>query len=165
MQYFVLQEIKMNLSGLLAFTLSLCLYFWFTTFYVYASLFTFITIGVIFLSLGFVFDTENHKITNIYTFLGISFGVWKKLPEIEYISVLRVIEQDKSFQASSATFVNKNTGNYEYQINLVLNDKSKKPITLLTTNLNNALNKGIELGKYLNIRVFDSTSPNKHWIE
>ena len=45
---------------------------------------------------GFELNLEERKYRNVYSIFAINFGFWKKLPEIEYISVFKTIKNSRS---------------------------------------------------------------------
>lgn len=90
------REIKPRLSPLLIIVLALNIVMWISASYLIGSLFTIIVVGVIFISNGYKIDKANHKIKNETKFLGLTFGKWRDLPEIKYISLLRVKQSKKN---------------------------------------------------------------------
>ncbi|MAB40488.1 MAG: hypothetical protein CL525_15515 [Aequorivita sp.] len=45
---------------------------------------------------GFELNLEDKKYRNVYSIFAINFGFWKKLPDIEYISVFKTIKNSRS---------------------------------------------------------------------
>ncbi|WP_296384114.1 hypothetical protein, partial [Winogradskyella sp.] len=116
------------------------------------SLFTsfkgFILIGIgIFLLLieGSEFDFKNQKYREIKSVLGISFGKWKSIPDIEYISIFRTNETTTLRSRTAEA----NVSNEIIKLNLFYNSNQKIE-AYNTYNLDDAFIKAKEIGLLLN---------------
>jgi hypothetical protein len=84
-----------NIKIIFAIILSLCSVYLFFA----GTLFGIILLGgALKLSLreGFELNLEDKKYRNVYSIFAINFGFWKKLPDIEYISVFKTIKNSRS---------------------------------------------------------------------
>ncbi|MEP2689368.1 hypothetical protein [Maribacter dokdonensis] len=97
-----------------------------------------------------LFDLNNKKYKIQYCVGPIKFGKWKKLPEIEYVSVFkqRLANGNFVFEANLWYSTNKHFNIFESEL--------KNPVFLL----------GKNVAKALNIDLLDATVPNDYkWIE
>lgn len=123
----------------------------------------FLSCGFIFMRTGIKFDKENNRFKKYTIFLGFTLGKWEKVPEIKYISLLRVKMARRSYSPSSRIYVQRASKNYSYRVNLVIQN-NRKPDKLLSTSKDKAIEIGSQLGEYLDLKVFDSTSTDRKWI-
>lgn len=115
-------------------------------------------------SAGKEVDCLNKRVRN-YTALGnLTFGNWETLPPIEYIAVVRMVKGKKSFHASSVSVVQVPSNEYIYQLNLVINPQKQQIHKIFSGESSEALNHALELGKAMNLKVLDFTTPNHKWI-
>lgn len=110
-------------------------------------------------------DFASRKIRN-YTSLGnLTFGSWDNLPKIEYIAVVRMIKGKKKFHASSVSVVQEPSTDYLYHLNFVVNPHKQETYKICNYDEGEqALKHALELGKSMNLKVLDFTTPNHKWI-
>lgn len=116
-------------------------------------------------SSGKEINTDTRKIRN-YTALGnLTYGTWKNLPKIEYIAVVRMIKGKKKFHASSVSVVQEPSNDYLYHLNFVVNPHKQETYKICNYDeCEQALKHALELGKSMNLKVLDFTTPNHKWI-
>jgi len=101
---------------------------------------------------GSEIDLNSKKYREIYSVIGIDFGKWKDLPELEYVSVFKTTE-NKRVQGMGATSTMKND---VYKINLFY-ERNKKIEAYRTKNKNDAFEVAKHLSYALNIEIYDAT--------
>ncbi len=100
-----------------------------------------------------------------YRALGsIMIGIWKELPKTEYIAVVRMIQGKKTFHASSVSIVQVPTNDFVYHLNLVINPQKNQVLKIADGSMEQMLDIAILLGKKMNLKVLDFTSPQHKWI-
>lgn len=101
---------------------------------------------------GSEMDLSSKKYRKIYSILGMDFGKWKDIPEIEYISVFAT-QENIAVWASSASA---NVKNNIFKLNLFYN--SNKKIEAYTSyNVKDAFNVGHHLADALQTDLLDAT--------
>ena len=114
------------------------------------SIFTFFNALAFSVVRDFVFDIENRRFKILYCVGPIELGSWRKLPEIEYVSVFKQLLAD---------------GNYVYETNLWYQGNRHMEIY---ENLDKAMafEMGREIAKILNVSLLDATVPNNYvWVD
>jgi len=91
----------------------------------------------------------------------LSFGNWKNLPQIKYISVFRTILASSIMGRSGATITNREK---TILINLVYG-KNQRLLVYKTENINDAFAKAKYFSEKLNVRIFDATNKKGKWME
>lgn len=122
----------------------------------------FILIGMgIFLLLveGSEFNFKNHTYRKMKSILGISFGKWKPIPNIEYISVFRTNETTTLRQLSAEA----NVTNEIIKLNLFYNTNQKIE-AYNTYNIEDAFKTAKEIASILNIDILDATERESKWL-
>lgn len=122
----------------------------------------FISIGVgVFLLLveGSEFDFKNQKYREIKSVLGISFGKWKPIPDIEYLSVFRTNETTTLRQRTAEA----NVTNEIIKLNLFY-ERNKKIEAYNTYDINDAFKKAKEMASILKIDILDATERESKWL-
>jgi hypothetical protein len=122
----------------------------------------FISIGVgVFLLLveGSEFDFKNQKYREIKSVLGISFGKWKPIPDIEYLSVFRTNETTTLRQRTAEA----NVTNEIIKLNLFY-ERNKKIEAYNTYDINDAFKKAKEIASILKIDILDATERESKWL-
>lgn len=110
-------------------------------------------------------NTSTHKIRNFTALGNLTYGTWEKLPKIEYIAVVRMIKGKKKFHASSVSVVQEPSNDYLYNLNFVINPHKQETYKICSFDeCEKALSHGLELGKSMNLKVLDFTTPNHKWI-
>jgi hypothetical protein len=160
-----LLEIKPRLSLPLFVVLVFCAASWINSNYIAGGILVILFMGILFLTSGFIIDKDNNRIRKVVYFLGFRFGKWHTMPEIKYISLLRVRLARKSYSPSSRQYVQRTSKNYTYRVNLIIHGDRQKPFRLISTTREKAIEEGLKLGEYLGLKVFDSTTPDRKWIK
>ena len=122
----------------------------------------FILIGMgIFLLLieGSEFDFKNQKYREIKSVLGISFGKWKSIPNIEYISVFRTNETTTLRSRTAEA----NVSNEIIKLNLFYNTNQKIE-AYNTYDIDDAFKKAKEIASLLNVDILDATERESKWL-
>jgi len=154
---------RFNTSLFIVFTLELA--FLFAVSYIVGGLLIAVTLGVLFIRTGVEIDLDNNRMRSYFNFFGMESGNWTSIPELKYVSVVRVKTKKKRFQASSDMYVQVSTKNVKYNVNLITEDKRKRFIRMLSAEKEEAIEKALELGKTLDLKVLDYTSHDKVWIK
>jgi hypothetical protein len=161
---FRILEINPGKSSLVMLFLFVLLVIWLTGNYLLGIIIAIPGLALTIMPTGFIIDRKNNKIKKVYYFLGLPIGKWKELPRIQYISLLRVIHKGKRRQIPAPAFASGASGHYMYQVNLIIEEDRLKPFRLISTSREQAINEGLKLGEYLNLKVFDMTTQRKKWI-
>jgi len=122
---------------------------------IFNNVFSLVLSGIgVFLMLreGSEIDLNSKKYREIYSVVGIDFGKWKDLPELEYVSVFETTE-NKRVQAMGATTTMKNN---IYKLNLFY-ERNKKIEAYKTKSRNDAFEVAMHLSTALNIEIYDAT--------
>jgi hypothetical protein len=162
--YLELIEIKPRLSFTLLFVITINLILFVAASIIFGVLMTILTISLFFQTSGFIIDRENNRVKKVRGFWGMKIGKWQKLPEFKYVSLLRVKQGRKSYQASSAMFVQKSSNSNIYKVNLVIDSGTQKVFNLINANKEKAIETGLLVGEYLDLKVLDVTTHEKKWI-
>lgn len=111
------------------------------------------------MSQGSEINLDTKKYREFYSVLGIDFGTWKDLPELEYVSVFKTKENSR-VQAMGASA---NFSNSIIKLNLFYNTNRK--IEVYKTE---DVNEGFELAKHLSevlsIDILDATDKESKWL-
>jgi hypothetical protein len=139
---------------------------WSFTFYLLAIFATFLTFAILIQPTGYIIDKDKKRIKIINGFISHRIGKWKKLPEVKYVSLLRVKHIDNLHQTNPALYNPKTTHSSNYLVNLVIKEnwQKERPVKLISTSKENAIHEGLKLGEYLGLKVLDQTTHEKHWI-
>ena len=139
---------------------------WSTSYYVLAIITTLLTCVVLIQPTGFIIDKDKRKIKFIKGFISLKTGKWKKLPEVKYVSLLRVKQINNFHQTNPVLFDPKTEKSSNYLVNLVIKEnwQKERPVKLLATSKEDAINQGLKLGDYLDLRVLDQTTHEKKWL-
>ncbi len=117
-------------------------------------------IGVfLLLQQGSEIDLTSKKYRKIYSVLGIHFGRWKPLPELEYVSVFKT-KENKRVQSLGASA---NMSNEIYKLNLFYN-RNRKIQAYKTAGLDDAFNVARQISEILNIDILDATERTSKWL-
>ena len=108
---------------------------------------------------GSEIDLMSKKYREIYSVLGVKFGTWKNLPEVEYVSVFKT-KENKRVQAMAGSA---NFSNDIYKLNLFYNT-NKKIEAYRTENATDAFENAKYLSQVLNIKVLDATTRDSKWL-
>lgn len=108
---------------------------------------------------GIEVNLDSKTYRSLISFLGIHFGKWKPVPNIEYVSIFKTTENVRI----RAVTAEANLSNEIYKINLFY--KRNKYITAYKTeDIDDAMNIGVDVGKVFQIDVLDATTPNQKWL-
>jgi len=161
--HFTLIEIKSWLSPLLFLVLVINIIFFLNYMFLFGMLSLGLTLAVLYMANGYVIEKETMRIRKITRIMGFTFGKWYTLPDVKFISVLRVRMSRKVYQPSAAMFTPKFSGGHSYRVSMVFKTPGK-PYRLISTTREKALDHGLALGNYLDVPVVDSTTPNQNRI-
>ncbi len=126
---------------------------------------TLITMGVLLTKSGLEIDTEQNKLRRYSKIFGHVIGKWENIPELDYVTVVRVKMTAKKFQASSDLYVQASSSNVKFRVNLVTKDSKIRVIKVITCEMNEAINEALKIGNALDLNVLDYTSPERKWIK
>jgi hypothetical protein len=159
-------NIKPQGSILLFIMLIIDLILFSASFVLWASISTIFTLAVLIQPSGFIIDKENNQIKIVKGIISLRLGKWKKLPEVKYVSLLRVKHIDNLHQTNPALYRPKTTNSSNYLVNLIIKEnwQKERPVKLISTSQKNAIAEGLKLGEYLNLKVLDQTTHEKRWI-
>ncbi|MDO1502345.1 hypothetical protein Q2T40_19595 [Winogradskyella maritima] len=101
---------------------------------------------------GTEFNFETNKYRLVKSFLGLNFGAWKAIPDIEYVSVFKTTEKTAVRSRSAETTVS----NSVYRLNLFYNT-NQKIRAYTTSDKDDAFEKAELFSKYLNTEIYDAT--------
>ena len=158
-------EIKKRFSITLFIVFALELAFLFSVNIIVGGLLIAVTFGILFIKSGVEIDPDNNRMRSYFNFFGIETGNWISIPNLKYVSVVRIKTKKKSFQASSDMFVQTSSNNVKFNVNLITEDKRKRFIRILSADKDEAINKALELGNVLDLRVLDYTTANEVWLK
>ncbi len=154
---------KPQISSSLLLVITINMFIWINELYIIGILFSIFSFFVLFRTSGYILDKENGRIKMISGYAGIKIGKWYKLPEVKYVSLLRISQARDS--SSGAIISSISPKSFGYQVNLVVRmHREHRPINLMTTNIEKAKEEGKKLGEYLDLKVFDSTSHKRCWL-
>ncbi len=156
-------KIRPRLSTTLAILVVLDIIAWFNTDLIIASVVTVITIGVMFKSKGFIIDKENNRIRKVTNLFGITFGRWHKLPEIKYVSLLRVRLPHHRLKRMTELSKQNKAGSFICKVNLIIEENRQRAFQLMSTSQYKAIIEGVKLADYLDVKVLDVTTLDKKW--
>ena len=122
--------------------------------------FILIGMGVFFLLVeGSEFDFKNQTYREMKSIFGISFGKWKPIPNIEYVSVFRTNETTTLRQTTAEA----NVTNEIIKLNLFYNTNQKIE-AYNTYDINEAFEKAKQIATILNIDILDATERESKWL-
>lgn len=122
----------------------------------------FILIGMgLFLLLveGSEFNFNNETYREIKSILGISFGKWKPIPNIDYISVFRTNETTTLRSRTAEA----NVSNEIFKLNLFYNTNQRIE-AYNTSNVEDAFKTAKAIASILNIDILDATERDSKWL-
>ncbi len=108
---------------------------------------------------GSEIDLEGKRYREIRSFAGITFGTWKALPAVEYISVFKTKEKYK-LQARAASA---HVGSEVYKLNLFYN-RNRKIEAYRTQDREDAFKVAHHFSQALDIDVLDATTNDFKWL-
>lgn len=105
--------------------------------------------------------SKETKIRWFNSVLGYTFGKWEKLPDIKHVAVVRAKQYKYRMTGGFVDQVKSNR--IIYQINIVFGDGKYKRL-LSTNKADKSIHHALRLGKYLDVKVLDSTIKDIKWI-
>lgn len=126
---------------------------------------TLITMGILLISSGLEIDTKQNKLRRYCKIFGYVIGNWESIPELDYVTVVRVKMTAKKFQASSDLYLQAPSSNVMFRVNLVTKDSRNSVIKVVTCEMNEAINEALKIGNALDLGVLDYTSSDRKWIK
>lgn len=163
-KYYKSVEIKerFSLTLFIIFGLELGLLFAFN--FVFGIVSILITIGILRIKSGVEIDLDNNRMRDYISFLGIELGNWTTIPNLKYISIVRVKLKRKSFKVSAITFGQSSSNKLMYNVNLITEDKRKRYIKILSAKKEESIKTALKIGELLDLKVLDYSTIDKKWI-
>ncbi len=101
---------------------------------------------------GVEVDFKNNRFRKIYSFFGLNFGSWAKLPQIEYISVFKTKKNVRSRALTAET-----TRGFEvYKLNLFYNTNQHIE-AYITDSKEDAFEAAKRMSTVLDVEIYDAT--------
>lgn len=116
--------------------------------------------GIFAYQTGIEFNFAKKIYREINAFGPQSFGEWKDLPPIEYISVFKVNLVSAVYGRSGASV---STKRGVYQVNLITNQNRRLRI-LETENIEEAFQFAKEYATYLDLKIWDASTKDAKWL-
>ena len=135
----------------------------FETFHYIVGLFFFVLTIMSFSYKSGLEITKASQIRNYISIFGHSFGKWTNIPEIEYVSVVR-LNQNK-WIATGGFLGQKQSNNKIYNVRLIPKSNNSRAIKLISTSKEKALAYAIEIGNLIDIKVLDYSESNSKWVK
>ena len=108
---------------------------------------------------GFELNLEDKKYRNVYSIFAINFGFWKKLPDIEYISVFKTIKNSRSRVITAEATL----GFEVFKVNMFYN-KNQHSEAYISDEVEDAFSVAKHIATVLELDILDATKPEKEWI-
>lgn len=108
---------------------------------------------------GFELNLQERKYRNIYSIFAINFGAWKKLPEIEYVSIFKTIKKSRARVIAAEA----NLGFEVYKLNLFYS-KNRHIEAYITDKKEDAFTTAKHIASVLDIDILDATESEKVWL-
>lgn len=112
-----------------------------------------------FKSKGVEFNFKNKKFRYITSWMGLIFGKWQSLPEIEYISVFKSEEKTRVWVSTASTVVSDTIT----KVNLFYNGNHKIK-AYKTSSIDDAFKKAKEIAGLLKVDILDATKRESEWL-
>ncbi len=109
---------------------------------------------------GSQIDLASKRYREVKWIMGLTFGKWKDLPNVEYVSVFKT-KENKRVQGMGAS---SNFSNQVYKLNLFY-DRNKKIEAYITDDKDDAFENAIYLSQVLGIKILDATERESKWFE
>lgn len=119
-----------------------------------------LTIGSYFITTGFEINTSKNKYRYAISIFGLFIGIWKKLPQVEYVSIVGI---HTTGRVIPGRMLEQGMGVVDYNINLIVDDNIRY-INIITLEKEEALKVGLDIGETLDLKVLDYTSSDEKWI-
>ena len=101
---------------------------------------------------GIELDLGERKYRKVYSIFAINIGVWKRLPDIEYVSVFKTIKKSRARVISAEA----NMGFEVYKLNL-FHDRNKHIESYVTDDRDDAFAVAKHIAMALDTEVWDAT--------
>lgn len=109
---------------------------------------------------GLDIDLLEKKYRSTYGFIGVRFGKWKQLPEIEYVSVFKTAEKTRVWVSTASTL----TKDVVYVVNLFYN-RNKRLEAYRTFDKMDAFDKALHFADALYLNILDATIHGSEWVD
>ena len=115
---------------------------------------------------GIFLDFEQHRYRQYIRFLNLDMGKWESLPEINYIAIVRVRMSRLKFRPSEVSFRQVDDSfNVAYDVNLIFSNSTRRYQKVFNGDLKDAKGLTVSLAKKLNLKIYDSSTSIKKWVE
>ncbi|TRX65812.1 hypothetical protein [uncultured Carboxylicivirga sp.] len=121
--------------------------------------------GFVLAKSGLEIETQENRMRRYISILGYVSGKWIEIPELDYVTIVRVKMTSKKYQASGAIYVQAPSSKVKYRVNLATKDRRNRVVKVLTSEKDEAISEALKIGEALNLNVLDSTSHNQKWIK
>ena len=108
---------------------------------------------------GFELNLEERKYRNVYSIFAINFGIWQKLPEIEYVSVFKTVKNSRARVIAAEA----NLGFEVFKLNLFYN-VNQHIEAFICDEKEDAFNVARHIATVLELDILDATATEKEWI-
>lgn len=108
---------------------------------------------------GIAINFNNKTYRSFKSIFGFTFGQWKPLPNIEYISIFKTTEVTTVWARTAST----NVSSTVIKVNLFYNTNQKIEV-YNTHNVDEAFKKAKEIAAVLNINILDATTKDSKWV-
>lgn len=96
----------------------------------------------------------------------IYFGKWERLPDIEYVAIIRMRLSQLKFTPSQAGFTqNENSLLHNYNVNLIfVKDSPLRYLTIYTGDIDDTMQTARDMARTLKTDLYDCSTSQKKWI-
>ncbi|WP_026452081.1 hypothetical protein [Aequorivita capsosiphonis] len=108
---------------------------------------------------GFELDLEKKRYRNVYSIFEVNFGLWKNLPEIEYLSVFKTIKNSRARVIAAEA----NLGFEVFKINLFYN-RNQHIEAYVSDDVDDAFKVANHIAIFMELDILNATTPEKEWI-
>jgi len=108
---------------------------------------------------GFELELKKQRYRNVYSILALNFGLWKDLPEIEYVSVFKTTKNSRARVITAEATL----GFEVFKINLFYN-RNQHIEAYVSDDIDDAFMVAKHIAIFLELDIFDATKPKKEWI-
>ncbi len=112
---------------------------------------------------GILVDREKMRYKKYDRFLRLIIGRWEPLSGPSYVTIVRINLSARRTVPSPLPMPENKKGAKSFKVNLVV-EGDERYVSICRGSLEKMKKEALELGKYLNIRVLDYTTHDKHWI-
>jgi hypothetical protein len=108
---------------------------------------------------GFELNLEERTYRNIYSIFAVNLGFWKKLPEVEYVSVFKTKKNSRARVITAEA----NLGFEVFKLNLFYN-RNQHIEVYVSNEKEDAFSVAKHIATFLELDILDATTPDKEWI-